>query len=177
MEISSPPYPRQSVNPRELCQSIGELYHWVEEQRQWAEDVAIRLQAPQLPYLPPKVPMAITKDYDRFAMLAVTDMHTSWTILRHIREHYDEILRNYESEDDWNSDTCSFQRLAVIKAGAFLLAVAYLPHEHREAKQQDFMMQTEKTIAETLEKLMQKLQKRKSSETMDFDQFFHGDDN
>ena len=176
MEISSPPYPRKSVNPRELCQALGELYQWVEDQRTWAEEIAVKLHAPERPYLPPIISKEVTQNFDRFITLSVTDMFSSWTVLRQIRESYDEVIRNYE--DDWSSDTCSFQRLAIIKAGAFLLAIAYLPHERREAKEMDFMAQTQSSINSILKLLEEHLDKNKDNEEpLDFDKFFNGDNN
>ena len=52
MEINSPPYPKNSGSPRDLFFNLTELYQWAAEQFDWANEEAIRLNAPDTPFKP-----------------------------------------------------------------------------------------------------------------------------
>lgn len=138
MEIESPPYPKNSTNPEQLCGYLTELHYWTAAQIEWANEEAERLNSPTKPFITSLTHYPPTKS-DRYLTLAVPDMYVSWTVLRLIRERWDGVLRNFEDNSDWDSDPCIYHRIGVVKAASILLSLAFLPQEQREAKEADLI--------------------------------------
>jgi hypothetical protein len=179
MEINSPPYPKQNCSPRNLFQNLCELHDWASGQHTWANDEAARLNAPESPHIPPLVPKPVgTNAMTRFQQLSVPDMNSSWQAMRAIREQYDEIVRNYEDEADWNSDVCSYHQIGIVKAATLLLSVAFLDHEKREAKGADLIKKVNKDIVKALHQVLGKLQAQAKGEDDDdvFGDLFNNED-
>ena len=186
MEINSPPFPKNSTNPANLFNNLKELYSWVAEHREWANEEAQRMNAPEEPFIAPLAAEPASKAIDRFVNLAVPDMFMSWQALRKIRERYDDIVRNYEEESDWNSDACIFHRIHIIKAAAFLLSVAFLDYERREAKQMEMMKKGKKEFIRMLKKAFHQMKDSfeeiegegndDNENEIDFDNLFNGND-
>jgi hypothetical protein len=179
MEISSPPYPKNSASPRVLYANLRDLYLWTAEHRDWANLQARRLNAPESPFIPPLGKEPLPGNDERFIELAVSDMFISWQALRKIRERYDDVVRNYESEDDWQSDAGVFHRINIIKMAAMLLSVAFLEYERREAKGQslmtnarrEFLLQLKKAFSEIHDSFQDK--DSDDDEDFDFDRLFN----
>lgn len=134
MQIDSPPYPKFSCNPANLFKSLCELHEWVSEQWDWANLEATRLHAPDSPFVPKLGLKPGAQGVERFNHLAVSDMYSSWRALRGVRERFDDLVRNFETDEEWESDASIYHRITVAKAAAMLLTVAFLDHEKREAK-------------------------------------------
>lgn len=157
MEISSPPYPKNNASPAVLYRALCELYAWASDHRDWANMEASRLNAPEDPFIPELGPMPTQDRADRFLNLAVPDMFMSWQMLRKIRERYDDIVRNYESEHDWQSDASVFHRINVVKMAAVLLSMAFLEYEHREAKGHEYMKKVQRDFLKHLKKAFKEI--------------------
>ena len=179
MDINSPPYPKQNCSPRNLFQNLCELHDWAYGQHTWANNEAARLNAPENPYIPPLVFKPRGSDpMSRFHQLSVPDMYSSWQAMRAIREQYDEIVRNYEDEADWNSDVCIFHQIGIVKAATLLLSVAFLDHEKREAKGADLLKKVNKDIVKALHQVLGQLKDRTEDEDDNiFGDLFNNDDN
>jgi hypothetical protein len=133
MEITSPPYPRHNCNAEKLHAQLIELYRWVEDNRFWAEDNAARLEAPIKPFLP-DLSSTLSYKVEPFKELAVELLAKNLNALRTIRQRYDEIVRNYEEVQLWDSDACVYLRLQLFQSAATYLTCAFLDGEKREAK-------------------------------------------
>lgn len=182
MEIISPPYPKNSTSPRGLYQALCELYAWTADHREWANMEASRLDAPESPWIPDLGPIPLVENVDKFINLSVPDMFMSWQILRQIRERYDDVVRNYESESDWRSDASVFHRINILRMSALLLSVAFLNSEQREAKDHEFKVKASREFLKKVKKAFQEInnfQKGESYENkeIDFDNLFDPDNN
>ncbi len=176
MEIDSPPYPKNSSSPRDLFKSLVELYHWAAPQFDWVNAEALRLGAPLTPFIVTLgvEPLPTEKSINRFTRLAVPDMFMSWKALRRIREKYDAIIRNYENEEDWESDACIFHRIAIVKAAMILLSISFLDFERREAKGMELEKKTRKEFFKYIKGAFNELNKMHEGdedEEVDFDYF------
>ena len=131
--IFSPPYPRQNCTTSQLRENLIELHNWVSVQRDWANMNAVELQAPVTPWLGviPAIPVIA-----RFEQTAIADLFHTWQSIRRLREKFDDIVRNYETEDEWQSTPAIFFRLELLRAAAEIITLASLSFEHREAKTQ-----------------------------------------
>lgn len=180
MEIDSPPFPKTSTNPTQLYHHLTELYDWVKMHQDWANMEASRLNAPEQPFIPPLGPYPPHKP-DHYLNLAVPDMFVSWQALRAIREKYDAIVRNYESEDDWTSDPCIFHRVNIVKTAALLLSMAFLDREKREAKEMELTKQHRKQFFNALKQAFGDLGSlfkgdHDNDDEIDFDSLFNPPD-
>jgi hypothetical protein len=178
MEIVSPPYPKNSTSPKDLYQALCELYAWTAEHRDWANMEANRLDAPESPWIPEMGSVPMPKDVSKFINLSVPDMFMSWQILRQIRERYDDVVRNYESESDWQSNACIFHRINILRMASLLLSVAFLNSEQREAKDHEFKVKASREFLKKVKKAFQEInnfQKGESYENteIDFDNLFN----
>jgi hypothetical protein len=170
VEINSPPFPKNSCNPINLFNNLRELYRWVADHREWANENAERMNAPNEPFVAELGPEPTSKSSERYVNLAVPDMFMSWQALRSIRERYDDIVRNYEEESDWNSDVCVFHRIQIVKAASLLLSIAFLDYEHREAKQAEMMKKSRKQFMRMLKKAFNEVKSSFESEEDDEEQ-------
>lgn len=179
MEIDSPPFPKASTSPSQLFDTLSELYDWVSELTDWANEEALRLKAPDVPFIPVFGPSP-DGNRGRYLNLAVPDMFMSWQTLRAIREKYDEIVRNYEDEDDWNSDPCIFHRINIVKVSALLLSMAFLDREKREAKQVEILRKQRKEFFNAMRSsfgdLQRFFQEKEEDDEIDFDALFNPPD-
>lgn len=178
MEISSPPYPKNNASPAVLYRELCELYVWTANHREWANTEALRLNAPDDPFIPELGPIPSNKSTERFLNLAVPDMFMSWQMLRKIRERYDDIVRNYESERDWESDASVFHRISVVKMAAVLLSLAFLDYERREAKGHEYMKKIHRDFLRNLKKVFKQIDNFSGEEhdSEAFDADFNFDD-
>lgn len=181
MEIDSPPFPKNSASPKALFESLRELYNWTASYRDWANMEAQRLvPSEDKEFIPELGPEPTTRTGELFVNLAVPDMFVSWQMLRKIRERYDGIVRNFEAEEDWNSDSCIYHRIGVVKVAALLLSVAFLDYERREAKYHAAMKASRKEFLVALKKAIGGLKSKidegdDDNEEIDFGNLFNPD--
>lgn len=178
MDIDSPPFPKNSASPKALFESLRELYNWTASHRDWANDQAERLNSEEVPFIPELGPEPTTRTGELFINLAVPDMFVSWQMLRKIRERYDDIVRNFENEADWESDSCIYYRIQVVKLAALLLSVAFLDYERREAKVHDALRKSRKEFLSALKQAIGGLKKKlqgDDDEEIDFGNLFSED--
>lgn len=168
MEIDSPPFSKNSASPKTLFKSLRELYNWTATYRDWANAEASRLipSDSNAAFIPELGPEPTTRTGELFVNLAVPDMFMSWQMLRKIREKYDSIVRNFENQEDWNSDSCIFHRIQILKLASLLLSVAFLDYERREAKYHEAMKTSRKEFLAALKNAIGGL-KEKSEEDDD----------
>lgn len=181
MEIITPPYPKNNSSPRNLYQALCELYAWTAEHRDWANMEASRLDAPESPWIPEMGPIPTPENADRFVNLSVPDMFMSWQILRQIRERFDDVVRNYEAESDWQSDACVYHRINIVRMASLLLSVAFLNSEQREAKGQEFKVKAQRDFLKKVKKAFQEIEnfqedKNYGNSQIDFDNLFSDED-
>ena len=184
MEIISPAYPKNNASPAVLYGSLCELYAWTAEHRDWANAMALKLNAPDNPFIPELGPLPSTECSERFLNLAVPDMFMSWQGLRRIREKYDDIVRNYESETEWESNPSVFHRINIVKMAAVLLTVAFLNYEHREAKGHEYTRKARHAFLKHLKKVFTEVHNFSDDDDNDsgsdtgddFDSLFSNDD-
>jgi len=153
MEIDSPPFPKSSTSPAQMYHTLSELYDWTTNQKEWANMEGSRLNAPEQPFIPELGPYP-SGSPDRYLTLAVPDMFVSWKAMRAIREKYDDIVRNYEDEEDWTGDACIFHRINIVKMSAMLLSVAFLDREKREAKEMELIKKQRKEFFQGLKSVL-----------------------
>jgi hypothetical protein len=176
MEITSPPYPRKNCNSEKLHSLLIELYNWVEENREWSETNAERLDAPTKPFLPDLAFVPSCK-LEPFKELPVMTLGRNLAAVRVIREMYDDILRNYEEVDLWDSDACIFLRLQLFSRAALLLEYAFLDDEKREAK----IKKSSKTqvliqdVTDLFKNIIGNANQTGGISDADIDRLFHGD--
>jgi hypothetical protein len=182
MEIDSPPFPKNSASPKALFDSLRELYNWTASYRDWANMEAQRLNAPEEPFIPELGPEPTSRTGEMFVNLAVPDMFVSWQMLRKIRERYDGIVRNFENEEDWNSDSCIYHRIHTVRVAALLLSVAFLDYERREAKYHDAMKASRKEFLSALKRAIGGLKRKlegdddNDNEGIDFNNLFNSEE-
>lgn len=164
-EIYSPPFSKNSANYENLYADLIALHEWTDSNRDWANMEAQRLNAPEDPYVPK---LSNPSSLEQFSKLAIVNMHKTWAHLRFIREAYDEIVRNYEDEDSWNSDVCIFLRIGLIRSAWLGLSLAFLDYEKREAKSVEL-------VHKQRDKLMSQLKDQLQKHFSDFNISFPGD--
>lgn len=186
MDILSPPYPRTNASPVALYRALCELYSWADTHRDWANSEAERLGSPENPFVPELGPPPLPEHAERFLNLAVPDMFMSWQALRQIRERYDDIVRNYEAESEWESDPSIYHRVNIVRMAVSLLSVAFLDSEKREAKGQEFqqaafqaLMKKLKHVFGSVGGMVVKFEAegtpQEATEDIDFDKLFNPD--
>lgn len=178
--IDSPPYPKFSTSPSQLYHALTELYDWTLNQREWANMMASELGAPEDPFVPAlgRYPAG---DSDRYLHLSVPDMYMSWRAVRAIREKYDTIVRNYETEVEWVSKPAIFHRIGIVKTSALLMSLCFLDTEKREAKEADLVKKQRKHMLALLKDQIGEISNLfngddDNDEDIDFDALFHGTD-
>ena len=188
MEINSPPYPRNSCIPTELYYALRKLHEWVEDHQAWANMQAVELNAPETPFvprLPALPPEALGKE--RYMSQGTPDMFIVWQAVRAIREKYDDIVRNYESEEDWESKAAIYYRITSVRSAALLVSLAFLDGEKREAKSVEIVKKGKKKLLKSIRKQLEDIPELKrifeetsnDQDTLDDDDFnrlFHGED-
>lgn len=149
-EVFSPPYPRRNCTANQLREQLVELYNWVSVQQDWANVTASDLNAPT-PWLAtiPSIPVAA-----KFEQTAVADLFYTWQAVRRLREKFDNVVRNYETADEWQSAPALFFRLSLLRAARDIIALASLSFEHREAKAQAELEQRRKEVLQELRKFL-----------------------
>ena len=188
MEINSPPYPRTSCNPATLYSTLRDLHEWVEDHQQWANMKAQELDAPEDPFVPelPYLPVEAI-GLERYLTQGIPDMFIVWQAIRTVREKYDDIVRNYESEEDWESRAAVFYRINAVRSAALLVSLAFMDGEKREAKSAEIVKQSKKkllkSIREQLEDIpelkdlfKESLNEKDTLDDDDYNRLFHGDD-
>jgi len=124
-DILSPPYPSDGISADGLYQILKELKKWVNKYRDAHNKEIGQELIPLVKDLP-----------DKKAYIGQPIM-TQWghlLLLRRIRESWDDLIRNYES--DWDDKLCIRHRVLMLQSAAILLNNAFMPYEHREARQQ-----------------------------------------
>jgi len=187
VEINPPPYPRTSCTPATLYDTICDLHEWVTDQREWANMQAAELQAPDDPFVPELQPL-INPDIgqDRYLTQGVPDMFLVWQAVRAIREKYDEVVRNYENVEDWDSKAAIFYRINAVRSAGMLVSLALLDSEKREAKAAELVDKQRKEAFKSLRKQLEDIPELKEifgglkndedDDEIDYDRLFHGDD-
>lgn len=133
MEITSPPYPRTDCNAEKLYELLLQLGKWIEDHRAWAEEKAIELDAPYKPLLD-DLSFLARQSAEKFKNLAIPEVFNNYRALRKIRDSYDNIVRNYEEIELWDSPNCVISRLQLLRLASNFLTFAFLDAEKREAK-------------------------------------------
>jgi hypothetical protein len=175
-EIISPPYPTGSTSPEKLFEHLADLITWTAEHQDWANEQFERLDAPEDYQIDFKQGSCVTRT--AFFNTSVKDMYGTWRAMRVIREQYDDVVRNYESADAWQSDPAIFLRINLVKAASVLLSVAFLDSEKREAKEMEMLAEQRKIALSTLKKQLGnlkslfELEEDKENE-IDFDRLFN----
>ena len=179
--IYSPPYPKNADSPRQLFTRLCELHEWVFEQKEWTNLMGRDLSAPEDPFIPEIFDRVMIPAEEQFTYTAVTDMYVSWQALRAIREKHDDIVRNYETEEEWSSPACVFHRINLVKIASLLLTTAFLDREKREAKEAEFVSKMRKKIKKDLHKMLNDAKRSlddvssedDNNEDIDFDVLFN----
>lgn len=166
-EITSPPYPKAQVTIKGLYTCVIELTDWVNQQRDWFNVQADRLNAPEDQYrLKSKLPTPTDWSFQHnFQQLPVNYLYNTFMALRHIRETYDELVRNYETLEDWSSDICTVRRITLIKVAADLVSFVCLDKEKREA----FLHERDKVGFKRFKEMIRQLTSNDSSSDFDDD--------
>jgi len=188
VEINSPPYPRTSCNLAELYYALRELHEWVEDHEAWANMQAVELDAPETPFVP-KLPALPPEELGkkRYMSQGIPDMFIVWQAVRVIREKYDDVVRNYESEEDWESRAAIYYRITAVRSAALLVSLAFLDGEKREAKSAEIVKKGKKNLLKSIRKQLEDIPElrdmfkgnAKDDDTLDDDDYnrlFHGDD-
>ena len=188
MEINSPPYPRTSCSTADLYLTLRDLHDWVEDHREWANFKAAELDAPEAPFVPALTPLPPeTLGKERYMSQGIPDMFIVWQAVRAIREKYDDVVRNYESVDDWDSKAATFYKITSVRSAALLVSLAFLDGEKREAKSAEIINKGKKSVLKSLRKQLEDIPELKdmfketsdNQDTLDDDDYnrlFHGDD-
>lgn len=181
MEIHSPPYPLPSANPEKLFEQLLELHDWVSMQFDWAAMEASRLNLQPEPFVPKLIPRPRESYVEQYKRLAVVDMSSSWQGLRSLREQFDSIVRNYEEEEAWDSKTCIYRRLQVLRSASFLLSMAFLPREQREAREMASFQQGRKEWLSVFRDMLNGTLQQEDDDDgeddkIDYDKLFGSDD-
>lgn len=149
---------------------------------------AVELDAPEtpfVPHLPALPPEALGKE--RYMSQGIPDMFIVWQAVRAIREKYDDIVRNYESEEDWESKAAIYYRITSVRSAALLVSLAFLDGEKREAKSVEIVKKGKKNLLKSIRKQLEDIPELKrifeensnDQDTLDDDDFnrlFHGED-
>lgn len=185
MEINSPPYPRTSCTPASLYHTLCELHEWVTDQREWANMKAAELDAPDDPFVPELQPLTDPSTGEtRYLMQGVPDMFIVWQAVRAIREKYDDVVRNYDNAEDWESRAAIYYRITAVKSAGMLVSLALLDSEKREAKAAELVGKQRKEMFKSIRKQIEEIPELKNmfgdsndeDDEIDYDRLFHGDD-
>lgn len=180
MEIHSPPYPTRNTNPSMLLRYLSELHEWVTDHKDWVNEEAERLNAPEDFFIRTVTPLPLANS--QFFTVSVEDMYMSWRALRDIREQYDDLVRNYEEVEEWESDKAIFLRANLVKAAALLLEIAFLDSEKREAREFEMQKKLRKKVEAVLRKQIGTLKDifdlkaAEDDDEIDFDRLFNPED-
>lgn len=180
--VMNPPFPGELATPVTLKRYLSEAYDWVEYHREWANDEARRINAPEDPFIgslgvnPAEFPEGVLMN------VSVVNLFRSYMTLRAVRERHDWVYRTYE--EAWDSDKCVLSRILCLKAAAVVLDNAFLDPEHFEARQADELEKNRVHMIETLKSLgfpdktlqMMGVLPDDDKEEIDFDRLFNPDD-
>lgn len=125
IEISYPPYPKNTATPADLLGVLMRLRDWVEEQRVL---LVLRAGLPALPVLPAPPTATVV------AALSVSALWQNFTLLRLLRQSWDAVVRDHE--DAWESKLSLQRQHALVGAACETLRLAFLSSEQREAHYQ-----------------------------------------
>lgn len=175
-----------SCSPVTLYHILRDLSYWVDCQREWANMKALELHAPETPFVCETLPLPPVKSGEAWYLnQSVPDMFTVWRAVRVIREKYDEVVRNYESEEDWESSAAVYYRIQAVQLAARVVSLAFMDSEKREAKIAEMKKQQIKNPFTNKRKPVEDSPElndmfRESmdddNDDIDFDRLFHGDD-
>ena len=97
---------RFGLNPKPRLNyvfSLQQLTDWVVEQEGWANEEAVRLSAPYDPFIP-EIPEELPVTESQFLRLNIPGVYAALDFLRIIRHKFDDVVRNYESDELWDSE-------------------------------------------------------------------------
>ena len=179
-EVMSPPFVTELCTSTRIHRQLRLLDHWVDAHREWANEEARLLDAPNDPFVPVTKP--VPSNPSVLANVAIPSLFRTWTTLRSIRERWDWIVRNYEEQ--WDCEKCIFSRVMCVKMGALVLLDAFLDPETHEAKQHEERKNKQEEVVETLKQigLPDEVLKKMGiisegdEEGIDFDKLFHSDE-
>ena len=180
---SSPPFPGKLTTPRTLAQKLLQAYVWVEENMQFANEIAEAANCPTQPFV--RLPNLSSPSYDKEDALlnvSVPSLYRSWSALRVVRERWDWIYRNFE--EDWTNQKCQLHRMMCIKALSVVLETAFLPPEVLEAREEKEKEEERAHLRKALKDLnipdtllaALGISPEDAEEEVDFDSLFHGRD-
>lgn len=124
-ELVSPPFPGEGTTTELQYERLKELKEWVghyrDELNQHAGNDVV-----------PKVKAFLKREV--YATQPVLTQFQHFMTMRHIRESWDELVRDYE--DAWNSKAAIRRRMLLVNMAATMLNEAFIPFEVREAHQE-----------------------------------------
>lgn len=180
---SSPPFAGKLTTPRTLAQKLFQAYAWVEENMQFANEIAESANCPTQPFvrLPNLSSPSLNKE-DALLNVSVPSLYRSWSALRVVRERWDWIYRNFE--EDWTNQKCQLHRMMCIKALSVVLETAFLIPEVLEAREEKEKEEERAHLRKTLKDLnipdtllaALGISPEDPEEEVDFDSLFHGRD-
>ena len=131
--IDNPPYPNLDTTAPSLARTLSELRDWVEGQIPFARWAAEEFGHPSTTvsastHLPEFVP---TEHASVLQMVSLTDLVAVLRQVRLLREQWDSVVRQYET--DWLSKTAVAARLQLVAAAVNLLQAATRTPEEWQA--------------------------------------------
>ena len=122
-DITSPPFPPETVTSDRLLVHMDRLREWVLSCR---EELNVLAGKDVIAY-PREIPTP-----ESYASVSVVDKYTTFGVVRKIREGWDHLLRAYE--DNWSDDAAVSARTALVQFAVSVFSEAFIDSETREAK-------------------------------------------
>ena len=136
--IESPPYPGRGTTALTLYRYLHQLRKWVIVQINQLRDETPEHEELNVEY-PPDLPGEAV-----WEIISVADQFTALSYARFIRESWDVLLREYET--DWDTKICRKQRLMLIQSSCAALEEAFVDPETREARHMESFNEIERRI-------------------------------
>ena len=138
MEISAPPYPKQNCNPLNLFDNLCDFRQWVSDHYEWLQLMYTELGIPK-DNLPKLVAAPTSRQRELFPNMSVTCMFHDWALMRTFREKFDALVRENETDEDWESKSCVAARVRLMSNATLFVSQVFLDYEKREAKAEDMI--------------------------------------
>lgn len=131
----TPPYPGEGATLDNMYKYLGDLRAWVLAHRDGLNAAAGRELIIEPRPLPAK---------SAYAIQPISYLAQHFLVLRRIREAWDDLIRRYE--DDWNDKHCVRARIVLVQVAAIQVNEAFVPPEVREARQEEFIQQLQRSF-------------------------------
>lgn len=139
-ELTSPPYPGEAATADGLYTDFGELQKWVALYRDGLNDLVGQEVIPAAQSLP---------DRRAYTTQPIVVQYQHLLFIRRLREEWDHLVRSFESE--WNNSVCVRARISLVQAAALAVNTAFVPHELREARHQQFLERVNRVFESIIE--------------------------